>query len=1108
MRQGRNFDDRYKVIIIILTVLMAILMVRLATLTLIEGDRYRDEADNKRIRDIPITAARGEIRDKNGKLLAGSKPSFAVQILKDEFEIKGIDERNEHLLKLIRLLEEDGVSYLDDFPIGINVFKYDNGLDENEFGLKAVDQVTKIIKENNLLRTYIRNNFDKSELDVGYDFSIGEKTIQYLRGRGNEIPIKTIKTENGIEFRYEEIEDLIEWKKEYKLSPSATPYEALVSIAERDNGVIREILNHPLIRLIVYKDLKSSNLIGNIILEEYNLTYDDEFTSKKNELMNQFDFITMETSAEEDFINIFKEISLYNFLNTILIEENSRGNEVEFIPGEKLLEMVRDKERIKVKLVKTENGIQYEYQGSGDKNKTAYETLIDTANKTGVMESFLKDDEIRGRAQSQLLRDGINTRISIADKYEYIFVNEKNIFYEQNKIPLDSSAKEAFYIIKEKYKIPEDVSKYETRAILSLYKSLSGQSYSGYNPINIAYGIQDKTVAKIEEGMSEVPGIKVSIEPVRYYPEGESTAHVIGQLGRISQQNEIDEFIKEKKYSPSEIIGKTGIEHSYQDVLRGENGFKKVEVDAFGNTINVLEEKKPVPGNNIYLSIDLEVQKKAEEYLRETLQKIRTGGTYNGPWGSYQMSTNRSQRRPYRNATSGATVAVDVKTGEVIALVSDPSYDPNLFSTGISSADWQELLPKNEKDLLAPRPLYNIATQTAVQPGSTFKPVIALAALDKGLSPDKKIRDMGYVEIGNQRYRCNIWKNGRGSHGYEDVYGAMRDSCNYYFYSLMLGQNQRTGESLGVKVEIEDIVDLTSKLGLNDKTGIEINIPGENHGRAPDPSRKASGTKNLLRYFLNSNIRDYIQEDKSFDDEELEVIIEEIVSWIYQDGSLSRVEVVNRLTELGISAERKLPNKRDSIADIIKYSYLDQASWHIGDSLNISIGQGLAEYTPIQMANAVATISNGGYNNTLTLIDNIKNYNNSKTIFNSELKTNRIELNNYENLEYIKKSMLAVSESGTSRRIFGNFPVKIGIKTGTAEKSGRNPATGELYDDFGWFIAFGPYDDPEIAVATVVFQGGSGGNAGPVTRDIIGEYLRLGQEEHVDETLFENKLTN
>ena len=384
--------------------------------------------------------------------------------------------------------------------------------------------------------------------------------------------------------------------------------------------------------------------------------------------------------------------------------------------------------------------------------------------------------------------------------------------------------------------------------------------------------------------------------------------------------------------------------------------------------------------------------------------------------------------------------------------------------------------------------------------------VTGLAALEKGLNPLLRIRDMGYVTVGDRRFHCLIFTNTGGTHGYENFYEALRDSCNYYYYTLALGRNQRTGQDIGVKLEIEDIVDMSKKLGLNDKTGIEINIPSEFSGGVPDPQRKIITTKFLLKQMLQRSIVGYVMEDYDLTDEELAELIEEIISWTELEEVLTRAEVVRRLTAMGIEPEMRLAGEREGLADKIKYTYLNQAGWNIADTLNVTIGQGQSAYTTIQMANYVATIANGGNLNKITLIDSIRDYNNVSLLYNHQTQSEPIGLNNYDNLEHVMRGMRMVADEGTARRVFQNFPVDVGVKTGTAERSGINPSTGDTYDDFAWFVGFAPYDDPEIAVAAVIFQGGSGGYAAPMVRDIMAEYLGLNNSQQVDRLPMENSI--
>ena len=289
---------------------------------------------------------------------------------------------------------------------------------------------------------------------------------------------------------------------------------------------------------------------------------------------------------------------------------------------------------------------------------------------------------------------------------------------------------------------------------------------------------------------------------------------------------------------------------------------------------------------------------------------------------------------------------------------------------------------------------------------------------------------------------------------------------------------------------------------------IEIDVPAEAHGGVPDPSKKIASTKGILKRYLKENINKYVKDGVKLDDKDLEEVINEIISWVGNEELLSRTEVIKRLDKMGIDPEKRLEGEREGLADKIKYTYLNQAGWNIADTLNITIGQGQNSYTPIQMANYIATLSNGGYLHKMSVVDSIKNYDNSAVEYKREDSGHKIKLNDYENLERVKYAMRKVAVEGTAKSIFSKFPVKVAAKTGTAQKSGINPVTLDTYDDYAWFVAFAPYDDPQIAISVVIFQGGSGGYAGPIARDVIAEYLGLNEEEEQKEVLpIENELS-
>jgi penicillin-binding protein 2 len=217
--------------------------------------------------------------------------------------------------------------------------------------------------------------------------------------------------------------------------------------------------------------------------------------------------------------------------------------------------------------------------------------------------------------------------------------------------------------------------------------------------------------------------------------------------------------------------------------------------------------------------------------------------------------------------------------------------------------------------------------------------------------------------------------------------------------------------------------------------------------------------------------------------------VEEIVSWIDRDEVMTRSEVYDGLVKLNVNPE-KTNDYNVPLVDIIKYSYINQAVWNTGDLLNMSIGQGNNAYTTLQMASYTATISNGGYRTNASVVKSIMTYDGKETDYVPLRESDRIDLKDYSHLDVLKEGMRLVSLNDSANP-YANFPVEVGSKTGTAQNQGTNPDTGEPYSDFAWYVAFAPYDDPQIAVACVLFQGGSGRYPTPIVREVIGEYLKL-----------------
>ncbi len=1096
MRLIDKLKDRYNILFILLSIIFLIIIFRLAKLTVVEGEKYREISENKRMKNIPITAPRGEIRDRYGRLLAGNKPSFTVQVMKDELTDGNL---NNTALELMTLLDEQGENYVDNFPIVFNCIEYKNI--ESYYDNDPLDEIADLIIKYDLTTNVLDTIFYNKSQDRQFLFMTGQKAIQILENEGISIPIEAYYDGNNVIYTFNEDKDVNEWKSKNALSESLSAKNALIKLLTRDSKNIKKLLNYPIIRHEVFNILEKVNLSNKFIMKEYAYTYDQQYQNIKRSLIGEFNDITMNTSAKQDFAKIVINKSIDDLLTNVYSTGNSEENtNEEIIPVKILLDELRQKgisHNVEIQIDSQSKKVRLNYNGISEETEIL-EYIKDLAIENNLLKEVITSDKVKIFAQRSMLNTGINPKISIS-KWQYTPIISKYSWLQKHGIDNNMNAKQAFEYLINRYEIKDDLSNYEARLIMIIIEQLNKQGYRAYQPVNIAYSVKDSTVAKIMENNLNLPGVNISIDPIRYYPMDNTAAHIVGYLGKISQHYEIQKYINELKYSPNAIIGKTGIEKKFEQYLKGKNGYKKVEVDVFGNTINTLEEKKAIPGDTLYLTIDAKLQKVAEDALKHALEEIQKAGEFKSKWGNYNYS--KEDGRLLKNATSGSTVAIDVKTGEVLALVNYPAYDPNLFATGISSEDWEDLKPKNEKNPLAPRPLYNIALRTAVQPGSIFKMITSLAALEKGINPYKKIDCYGYVELGNRTYADWIWTAYRSRQGLTDMFKAIKDSVNYYFYTLVLGENNQTGKDIGLKLNFNDIINMAKKFGLDEKTGIEI--PGELAGRVPSKKNKTRYANIILKRFLNDN-KDKLVDNKELDDDEIDKIIKTISSWIKKEN-LSRSEVRNKITNIGLNADKLLTDKVNvvtprllSLTDYIKYTYFNQAKFKTGDLLNLSIGQGENSYTPIQMANYIATLSNGGYKYKASVVDSVEDYGGKETLYEAEHEVERVNFTdkNYDYLQVVKKGMNLAAEKGTGKKIFREFPVKVGIKTGTAEKDGVNPYTGQEYDNYAWFVAFAPYDDPQIAVSTLIFQGGHGGYAGPVAREIIAQYLGLNTDNN------------
>lgn len=671
--------------------------------------------------------------------------------------------------------------------------------------------------------------------------------------------------------------------------------------------------------------------------------------------------------------------------------------------------------------------------------KESFYYLVDKLVSEGVLTQDDRKLEV-SKLQKKLNENGYYPPILVS---KWLFTEQKNKQDWLESYGIENSkitAKKAFYEIRnnKNYKIDKNLSDSDARKILVVRDLIKSQGYSQYNPITIATDISQKTISQLEESAIELPGVSVAVEPVRYYPNTTLASHILGHMGKMPSGQE-DKYLNReegKTYSKGDTVGISGIEKSYEEQLRGVDGYKKVQVDALGRITRELDVSEPKSGDTVYLSIDKDLQEDTENALKGVLEALRVGGTYKSKYGNKTFSSAA------KNAASGAVIAIDAKNGDVLSMASYPNYDPNKFVNGISYEDYQALQPKNKNDVLAANPQVNLATQGVFQPGSTFKMVTGMAAIDNGLSPNYAIQDTGVIRLGGPKSRPFadlIWHKSRSNHGYTDLYKAIQESCNIYFYTIGSGKNYTGGKDPSVKVGAKGIIEYAKKFGLDDYTGLNEEID-ERKGSVPNMAAKLETTKTLLRDYLTKEMaNDFTDISKSKNPKEYESRIEEIVSWADETKTVGRVEAMERLTKMKVKEDRV-----ETLADSIVFSYLNFAKWSTADTFNISIGQGENQYTPAQMARYVAAIGNGGNLVELSVVDRVisNDYNNVDI---DENKVEKIDFNNPEKLKDLIEGMKRVSTQGSGKGIFGpNYPISVASKTGTAEKSGKIPTENEV----------------------------------------------------------------
>ncbi len=496
------------------------------------------------------------------------------------------------------------------------------------------------------------------------------------------------------------------------------------------------------------------------------------------------------------------------------------------------------------------------------------------------------------------------------------------------------------------------------------FRQLLDESKS-FESLPIRSRLSDEEIARFAAHRYRFPGVEIKARLFRQYPQGELFSHVIGYIGRINQKelDKLEESGEISNYRGTDYIGKMGLEQSYERALHGTTGVEQVEIDSAGRAVRLLSRTPPTSGSNLVLKIDAGLQALA-----------------------FKAFGNRR----------GALVAMDPQTGGVLAFVSKPGFDPNLFVDGIDPQSWNEL--RNSPD----RPMLNRALNGTYPPGSTFKPFMALAALTYGKrTPQQGISDPGYYWLGNHQFRDDVV----GGHGWVDMYKSIVVSCDTYYYVL--------ANELG----IDNIARFMSQIGFGSRSGIDLT--GESTGTLPSKEWK-----------------------------------------------------------------KKRFNKE----------------WFLGETVSVAIGQGYNAYTPLQLASAVATLSNDGVMFKPHVVDYIENVATKVRTPVEPQPLRKLDWNP-DHIATIKRAMVGVNKEGTSAAVFAGVPYTSGGKTGTSQviaiKQGEKyieSRVQERFRDHALFIAYAPAENPKIALSLIVENAGFGATAAaPIARQVLDYYL-LGKQ--------------
>ena len=588
-------------------------------------------------------------------------------------------------------------------------------------------------------------------------------------------------------------------------------------------------------------------------------------------------------------------------------------------------------------------------------NRLAYTLVFDRSGFTD--DASLNDAILRLIRLCQETGTAWNDTLPIAQTGSFLrYTNDRSEsftqYLEKNKLTATAAGRQLIAEMRALYHVDESLSEKDARLVIGVrYELHSRDSYT------FAEDVSSEVLSLITDGRYE--GVSIRTASARVY-NTTLAAHILGTIGPIWQEewssNEDTGYVgyADKGYSMNDLVGKDGVEKAFESYLRGTDGRRLITTDETGKITGELYTREPQPGGTVALTLDIDLQADVEAALAETI--------------SGMIDKDSNER-------GGAAAVVSVGTGEVLALASYPTYDLSTFNE-----DYDELV--NDQRL----PMFNRATQGIYAPGSTFKMVTAVAALESGIiTPSSIIQDRGiYTYYKDPQPMCWIYSQTGSTHGRINVSQAITDSCNYFFYEV--------GRLTGIRT----LDSYASQFGLGQSTGIEI---GDSSGVLASPE------------WADSHNRE----------------------------------------------------------------------WTDGQTITAAIGQSYNLFTPLQLANYIATLVGDGEHYQAHLLKNVKEYDNSRLLYvYDDEPLNTVEMSG-STVEAVTKGMHELTVSGGVAFAFRDCVVSAGAKTGSAQV-GTDIANGV-------FVAYAPYEDPEIAVAIVIEKGGSGAALATAAVEIINSWF-------------------